>query len=252
MQYHSFRAIELLRTVWNMAEPIPVKSLLYSFARKMNLVKKTDGFLSALMQEQTTQPTKVLSLYQSCNDLPYKVFKQCCVEKKYELLGEGTYEQLHHLWVKLYSEFSIISGNEEVQGYIKEWGQATFLESRIFRTQLYCLSLLRKYDVKVIEALKDFGYRYPFTRTSYVEDVESVVRELNNLDVKLKMLLDHIGKQQDKTTELKEITYAALDEKISTIERVFKYPINIETLTAQMYAIKIKELRNYLLKLESK
>lgn len=209
----------------------------------MGLTDKNGYTLNRAMQK--LQSSEVSSIYQSCDDLPYKIFKKCCVDAAYHLLGKGTPEQLEDLWIKLYAEFCIISEDDTVAGFVEDYTQITLLESHVFRVKTYLGLLLNGYSNDLANSIRSLGYVYPFTRTSYINDAARVLRKLNTKEVTLRALLKKVKDQTDKAQGGVKLTYAMFDEKLSWIESIFKYPINTDTLTAQMYAIKLKELRAY-------
>ena len=218
------------------------------FAHLKKQMIRTGGF--TFRQKNRIPILKESVIIQSCDDLPYKIFKKCCVHKAYDLLGQGSPEQLEEAYIKLYSEFLIISEDETAQTFIQEWADYTLLESRIFRVSIFTDMLMMGYNPLAIKILRDLGYKYPFTKAGYLYDVQRVEKKLNNDRAKMTMLLNGIKRKQEKDN--KELTASIFDDKINQIERIFKCPINVDTLSTQMYALKIRDLKNYIADLESK
>lgn len=198
----------------------------------------------ATSQPQSTSVPGIEPYYSCCNDLPYEVFKKCCVEKSYHLLGKG--EGLEDHWVKLYSEFCAISADENIKTFVSEWAQLTVLESKILRTKLFLSLLFDGYDEQVVKQLEKLGH--VITKEKLEEGIDKVLAKLTNMEATAKNLVAGIKKKQ-KGVE-KEQSYADFDEVLNQCEKVFKVPINPATLTAQMYAIKIKDLKEYCRKKE--
>jgi hypothetical protein len=204
------------------------------------LIKQRKKKRKDLQTSNTSQPgTKIL--YTSCNDLPYEVFKKLCVDKDYSLLGSGSDLELDTAYIKLYSEFCLLSGDEEIQGQIQEWAKLVYIESRLFRLKLFYSLHLDGYEIKN-EWLTGVGLPPVF-------NAEKLLAKIQNEEATQKMLAAGLKKKSGKT-EGKALTYAHFDETISQIERIFKVPIDTSKLSTQMYAIKIKDMRDHIRKAE--
>lgn len=198
-----------------------------------------------LKQGSTSQPGCNL-LYPSCDELPYSIFKKCATGKEYHLLGTCAEEDLENAWVKLYSEFCLISGDESIKAYVHEWAQLTILESKVLKTKLFVSMLFDGYNEAAAEQLKALGYN---VRPGSLEsDIDKVLAKLTNHEATIKNLIAGIKKKQPQET--KQPTSADFDERLNEYEEVFKVSVNMETLTAQMYGLKLKRLREYCQKQE--
>lgn len=206
---------------------------------------------------QTLDPWTVWKTYnilQRCNDVPYEVFKKCSVDKAYHLLKINLSDKipdyiLEIAWLHIYSEFCEISEDENMQAIIADLAQLYYIESRIIRTsELAKLLLKSKCDPDVRKALRDMGYAYKFTEETYLDDVEELLGDINSLRATEKLLranmLDRATNNEQETEANK---YAVHDDKINMIERAFKIPVDTSKLSAQMYAIKIRDLRRYII-----
>jgi hypothetical protein len=189
------------------------------------------------------------NIYTSCNDLPYDIFKKCCVDKKYSLLGDAPEYVLQRAWLEIYSEYALISEDENIRDIIDQLSQIIALESKLFRVRIFCTALLDHHNDFIAKKIRELGYNYKFTKESYLSDIEKVLQRLKNIEVDIKLLTQSIenltGKDKDQ-----ELSYAMFDERINEIERAFKVPINTDTLKAQMYGLKIRDLKRYYRKLE--
>ncbi len=221
---------------------------------KMWMTRKNTFILTS---QSHTQTSSLSSLYQSCNELPYEVFKRCCVDKDYSLLikipgGIFTQTELEDQWYRLYSEFLIISEDEDVKIFIDEWSELCVLESRIIRVKAFAKMLAGYYSAYPIKKLTELGHVYEYTREGYMQDLAEIESILQSEEAYAKELLAGIKnkQKQEEATGDDKVTYAIFDEKINQIERAFKVPIDVSKLTAQMYALKLKDLYNYLRELE--
>lgn len=219
-------------------------SVLYHWKK---LTTSPYGFGNVGMQDGSLKVGITKNYFNSCAELPFKIFVKCFVDKEYALLGQGDEEYLEDLWIMLYSEFCVVSEDEDVSYWIDDYVQVTTLEDLIFRSQTFVNMLIDGYSDEAVSNLKKLGFHYPFTKDSYIEDLHNAITKIQNWESKVKMLKTDIkNKQGDKPT-----TYATFDKNITMIEQVFKYPINVDTLTTQMYAVKLLSLKEYMNKMEA-
>lgn len=215
-----------------------------------NLMINPYGHLSAGIPDGWITGGVNKSFFQSCNSLPYEIFKTCFVEKTYELLGQGDKDYLEGLWLKHYSEFCVISQDKDVEFWLEDYVKVVDLESKIHRSRLFATMLLDGYTEVAVKNLKKLGFRYSFTAESYLDDIEGVVNKIKNMESNLKLLTNDLKKKQG-SEEVSSVTYDVFDRNINAIEEIFKYPINIQTLSAQMYGIKLASLNRYISKMEA-
>lgn len=214
-------------------------------------------WLSALTRIGINTPTKDLgspsedcktwNIYPSCDDLPYKVFKRCYDKQEFHLLGDAPIEVLEQHWIELFSEFSILSDNEELRTLVEHLCEQAILNSKIGRTAMFIEALEIAYHPFYCEKLKELGYRGKYTPETYISDLENAKGKIRNLRVRKKLVDEFV----QNLTSNKESSDTSLDESIVEIEKAFKVPINTETLTTQMFALKLKQLKEYYRRLES-
>lgn len=188
------------------------------------------------------------SIYPSLADLPFKVFQKAYATKDYGLLCKpgATEEQKEEVWISLLSDFYVVSGDPDVQAAIQDMGRAEALRSEILRVKALCATFLSgRYSAYEFKWIEDLGYRVRFEHVQ--EDVELILRKLKNKEVELDALVKHLEKNPVESIGETEIL-VGFTKTISAIERVFKVGLNPETMTALMYAVKVKELRDYSLK----
>lgn len=196
------------------------------------------GFTSAGIRDGRVKVGTTKSFYQSCNDLPFNVFKKCFVDRQFHLLGEGDDEYLEMLWIKHYSEFCVISKDESVQYWLDDYSNLVVQESRVLRAKSCLAVLLIGRSEAALAGLEKLGISYTFSDETYAQDLSDTYNAIVNMENNLTLLVNDLKKKQP--TE--PVTYEVFDRNITAMEQVFKHPINVETLTAQMYAVKLVSL----------
>jgi hypothetical protein len=193
------------------------------------------------------QDLNAWNIYQSCDKLPYSVFKDCCVDKDYErLIIDGIYvphETLQRAWLSLYSEYCSISDDETVRGQITEMSELAVLESKIYRTKLAVRELYANYNEAWVEMLKSLGYKYKFpsdNKKLLYDDLEVVLRRLKNLERDADAITKSLN---DKNHDEAKITHADFDNQLVIMQEAFKFFIDATKITAQQYALYIKRLK---------
>lgn len=177
------------------------------------------------------------SLYPYLHNLPFSVFKECCVHQAYHLLGDG--EQEEH-WLELYSEFCRLSKDDNVAALVAQMSQMDYLQSRIMRVRLIAGLLQQEYSQALSDAMADmeldFDYKDPAAFIAVENNLKNYERELEQLKTNMQQQMS--GGEQDNP-------YASFTRNIRAIETVFKVPVDQDKLMADMYAIMLADLKDY-------
>jgi hypothetical protein len=120
-------------------------------------------------------------LYQKCSEFTVDRFISVVVDNDFSVLVKtkgaikAKKKHLIEAWDKIYSEYSELLQNDEQKVYLVLIKERCALQSKIYVTQLLVESISKRYNEESLKVLKRLGFEFPFTKKSYIKDLNKVL-----------------------------------------------------------------------------
>lgn len=150
-------------------------------------------------------------IYDSLDILPIKLYYRIDASNEVKLLAlneEVEENNLVSLWAKLKAEFTELDKSDTSKKIFRLSKQISDLEATYHAVLMSCESLGFEYDEKLIQVIRDYGFKFDDTNTkTYYDSIEKVIREAKSYVVKINRLKDQLPKNNDnsKSVSLDEI-----------------------------------------------
>ena len=188
-----------------------------------------------------------------CTDLEklsFARFLKCLTSDNYSALvdkGLPNKLQLFHAWIKVLSEFYVLTNNIEQLKYVKLVAKMEAYNLKINVIENLCESLWLWYNMKLGECLKKWGYKMQFTPETYLADIDRVLILLGNDKFQYeKLRINYASSQKQKRKSGgEESGKKAYMKSLYAIESHRKIQYDPETLSVYKYALLYNELVEY-------
>jgi predicted ribosome quality control (RQC) complex YloA/Tae2 family protein len=187
-------------------------------------------------------------------DLLFYPFIKCAVDGDYSGLvkaGNPTDEELASAWRQLFTKFLELSGSKDAKNHGVSVSKMENIHSKILRVEVTVAAILdlKRIDMldkcgPLFDSLREYGYSdKKFTPESIDNDLESVVKQLQNDRLKLKTMMNDYQFKQEKNGQQGVTTRESYLKALHTIEDVKGRGIDRNTLTAEDFALYLADVQ---------
>lgn len=187
-----------------------------------------------------------------CNDiekLTFDKFLKCIVNNNLTVLIESGIPNQHQLfaaWIRILSEYYVLTKNKDQVKYIKVVAKMEALNLKIAFVTATVEALRMWYHIPLVESLKKWGYKLQFTTETLLADLDRVMIEISNDNFKLiKFKTDYDNEQKAKKKKGEVPSKESYMKILYAIEkhRQFRYLPN--QLTVYEFCMFMNELIEY-------
>jgi len=144
-----------------------------------------------LLKKDYKSGSKKLLAY---SNITLKTYIEISKTSNYNLLGEGTQEDLVEAWENIVKENSAQTGSYNYQDYLENLKQVGSLSSDSILIRAHLLRLCFVVSDDSIQFLKEKGYNILTTGAyAYQESIEAALRKASNLSTKITMKINEMN-----------------------------------------------------------
>lgn len=129
----------------------------------------------SLSASNDTSNTK--QVYASCSELPLWNFIKIVITGDLTYLGDGTPEQLQEAWANIFMEYCDIFPSKNSIYVCQLTSEIEHLRTKLEVIQAIIDALSIQYIPDLVLELIDYGFNYPFTPETMLEDLQGVIAE---------------------------------------------------------------------------
>ena len=184
-------------------------------------------------------------IYKTLRTLPMVIFMEIAKTGDLSLLSdeETPIEELAILWEELQEKhegFSKDPNSDKVFSVSKE---VDFQSNRYELIHFSCESLFFERDERLIEILKEYGYK--ITDNNYIADLNKVIKQSEGILIKINQLKDSLPKKQKESNETSIVDVLASYSSILGFDFDY-FTCSVEKFYAleKMVKAKIKSIEN--------
>jgi hypothetical protein len=211
--------------------------------------------IATVSQAPRLPDLSLLNIYQSCDELPLKVFIRCMVSGDYTgLVKSGptdtpeAWAAIEDAWLSIYSQYCALIGGIQIAAFIQRAKTVNALSSKINRiTALVDCARLIVCD-ELITALAAEGYKVNAARLASADD-EGYLQELDAVMARLrpeKMKLDSLIKELPKADDKQKSTEQDFTRTLLEVSKYEGYQVKAKDTTVSEYCEYVKRLRDYI------
>lgn len=178
--------------------------------------------------------------YDSCEELPLKIFIKCVVDHDYSGLSDENGVDLQALWDKIRSEYGELIRNEktDVNNSLVILATKLRIEAQVQESAVFVLR--KMYSEDCVKILKDAGNNYKFNYDhypSYERDLDNCIKRLKRKYKEIEECeKDMLAAAGGQAVENSEVTKASYERDIAMLSKYMGFPIKKETTTVSEYA----------------
>lgn len=168
-------------------------------------------------QTQTLPDVPKWTGYSSCYDCPFEVFLECLLENKYDKLitsGEATPSEKAELFLAIYSEYHVLSGNTAMTAVLMQVWERDVLKAKVTLAKMYLESLATHPDETILQCLKECGFSMPAFNgdldafSAHLERITAQVKGIEHKANQIAQILDSLkGDSASRSTFLNQFVY---------------------------------------------
>lgn len=205
--------------------------------------------------KQTSQST--YKLIQDCHELKLDTFLRILFRQEYDLLlvsGSCSKEVVEAQWHKIYAQYVDLlddPGQKDIYNCIKD---IYIWKAKFERVEILVQLLSIGYYPPLVEELRKMGYSYAF---DFENDLSGYKADLLAVYNRAKTLLVQINNRKKDLERLQvrskgqEQGMADFDMTLIALSEHFKYSVRPSDITVSQYALMIKQVREYAMKLQA-
>lgn len=182
--------------------------------------------------------------YSSCYDCPFEVFLECLLENKYDKLitsGEATESEKAELFLALYSEYHVLSGNTAMTAVLYQEWERKVINAKVTLAKMYLELLATKPDEVFESCLRECGFQIQ----SFNGDVDAYSANLERLAAQVKGI-EHKAKQITEILESLQgdaATKATFLNQFVYMSKHYQFRIPMNSVTVAEYCGYLKAYR---------
>ena len=216
--------------------------------KKYNPAKHKSGFKKKGQPAQVEQVAPIV-----CNDiekLTFDKFLKCLTQNNLSVLveqGEPSAHQMFHAWITVLSAYYTLIKSREQLRYIKMVAKMEGLNLKITVVTALCEALRIWYEPKLVQCLKNWGYRLTYSPETLLSDLDRTLLLLSNDNfklVKMRSEYDNAHKDKKKSGEV-TATKDSYMRILYAIEKFRQQRYPPTTITVYEFGMWYNELMEY-------
>ena len=205
-----------------------------------SFTKLLKGILSSTSKHRKPEVTHPSNIYHRCNNTPLSIFIDCSVDRDYKKLiryGHASQEQLIRAWESIYSEYAELTGGQSYKLLMNLSKDIGYLETKHLIVSLCLKVLTHRPDPKVIQTLRNYGYKYEFNPDEpekYSKALDDIVKRSGGIKFAIDQKRAELEKNRSKIVS-KEVTRDHFDKMLAAISKHMGFRVDPKNTTVSEF-----------------